>query len=117
MWLRESAFSLTRPSSLKHLQDSRVCELCQHKRFLIPVEARGQHYILESRAMEVSFLRRLVAQGVGDSPMCIFLSDVPSVLFLTRDEEFSVSSVLASDVIHASRRDIPCIFRVCVFVS
>uniref|UniRef100_A0A9L0SKD1 Serine/threonine-protein kinase MRCK beta n=1 Tax=Equus caballus TaxID=9796 RepID=A0A9L0SKD1_HORSE len=29
-----------------------------------------------------------------------------------RDEEFSVSSVLASDVIHASRRDIPCIFRV-----
>ncbi|XP_036847821.2 serine/threonine-protein kinase MRCK beta isoform X1 [Manis javanica] len=29
-----------------------------------------------------------------------------------RDDEFSVSSVLASDVIHASRRDIPCIFRV-----
>lgn len=41
------------------------------------------------------------------------LSDVPGVLFLTRDEEFSVSSVLASDVIHASRRDVPCIFRVC----
>lgn len=30
----------------------------------------------------------------------------------SRDEEFSVSSVLASDVIHASRKDIPCIFRV-----
>ncbi|XP_056112028.1 serine/threonine-protein kinase MRCK alpha isoform X3 [Rhinichthys klamathensis goyatoka] len=29
-----------------------------------------------------------------------------------RDEEFSVSSVLASDVIHANRKDIPCIFRV-----
>ncbi|XP_051909435.1 serine/threonine-protein kinase MRCK alpha isoform X3 [Hippocampus zosterae] len=29
-----------------------------------------------------------------------------------RDEEFSVSPVLASDVIHASRKDIPCIFRV-----
>lgn len=29
-----------------------------------------------------------------------------------RDEEFSVSSVLASDVIHATRKDIPCIFRV-----
>ncbi|XP_059369022.1 serine/threonine-protein kinase MRCK beta isoform X2 [Carassius carassius] len=29
-----------------------------------------------------------------------------------RDEEFSVNSVLASDVIHASRKDIPCIFRV-----
>ncbi|XP_076979758.1 serine/threonine-protein kinase MRCK beta isoform X2 [Tamandua tetradactyla] len=29
-----------------------------------------------------------------------------------RDEDFSVSSVLASDVIHATRRDIPCIFRV-----
>ncbi|KAG9344876.1 hypothetical protein JZ751_010567 [Albula glossodonta] len=29
-----------------------------------------------------------------------------------RDEEFTVSSVLASDVIHATRKDIPCIFRV-----
>uniref|UniRef100_A0A671LGM2 non-specific serine/threonine protein kinase n=1 Tax=Sinocyclocheilus anshuiensis TaxID=1608454 RepID=A0A671LGM2_9TELE len=29
-----------------------------------------------------------------------------------RDEEFSVSSVLESDVIHANRKDIPCIFRV-----
>ncbi|NWI50339.1 MRCKB kinase, partial [Calyptomena viridis] len=33
-------------------------------------------------------------------------------LFLTRDEDFCVSSVLASDVIHATRKDIPCIFRV-----
>ncbi|KAG7272612.1 hypothetical protein CRUP_033121, partial [Coryphaenoides rupestris] len=30
-----------------------------------------------------------------------------------RDEEFSVNSVLASDVIHATRKDIPCIFKVC----
>lgn len=29
-----------------------------------------------------------------------------------RDEDFSVSSVLASDVIHATRKDVPCIFRV-----
>ncbi|XP_042899175.1 serine/threonine-protein kinase Genghis Khan isoform X2 [Parasteatoda tepidariorum] len=29
-----------------------------------------------------------------------------------RDEEFSVSSVLDSDVIHANKKDIPCIFRV-----
>ncbi|XP_021324168.2 serine/threonine-protein kinase MRCK beta isoform X2 [Danio rerio] len=29
-----------------------------------------------------------------------------------RDEEFSVSSVLASDVIHANHKDVPCIFRV-----
>ena len=63
--------------------------------------------------MEVFFLRRFVVQGVGDRSVHTLLSDVPSVLFLTRDEEFSVSSVLASDVIHASRRDIPCIFRVC----
>ncbi|KAG9481858.1 hypothetical protein GDO78_010863 [Eleutherodactylus coqui] len=32
--------------------------------------------------------------------------------FACEDEEFSVSSVLASDVIHATRKDIPCIFRV-----
>lgn len=43
------------------------------------------------------------------------LPDVP-VRFPTRDDEFSVSSVLASDVIHASRRDIPCIFRVWCFL-
>lgn len=47
--------------------------------------------------------------------MWVFFPSVLNLLFLTRDEEFSVSSVLASDVIHASRRDIPCIFRVRLF--
>uniref|UniRef100_H3C824 Serine/threonine-protein kinase MRCK alpha n=1 Tax=Tetraodon nigroviridis TaxID=99883 RepID=H3C824_TETNG len=39
-------------------------------------------------------------------------SVVVSQVIDMRDEEFSVSSVLDSDVIHASRKDIPCIFRV-----
>ncbi|XP_041430942.1 serine/threonine-protein kinase MRCK beta-like isoform X4 [Xenopus laevis] len=53
----------------------------------------------------------------------LFLYDVPegrstqpgvvaSQVVDLRDEDFSVSSVLASDVIHATRKDIPCIFRV-----
>uniref|UniRef100_A0A7N8Y194 non-specific serine/threonine protein kinase n=1 Tax=Mastacembelus armatus TaxID=205130 RepID=A0A7N8Y194_9TELE len=53
----------------------------------------------------------------------LFLYDVPegkstqpgvaaSLVLDLRDEEFSVSSVLSSDVIHATRKDIPCIFRV-----
>uniref|UniRef100_A0A8C8SBG1 Serine/threonine-protein kinase MRCK beta n=1 Tax=Pelusios castaneus TaxID=367368 RepID=A0A8C8SBG1_9SAUR len=53
----------------------------------------------------------------------LFLYDVPegkstqpgvvaSQVLDLRDEEFSVCSVLASDVIHATRKDIPCIFRV-----
>ncbi|XP_072284400.1 serine/threonine-protein kinase MRCK beta isoform X1 [Pyxicephalus adspersus] len=53
----------------------------------------------------------------------LFLYDVPegksmqpgvvaSQVVDLSDEEFSVSSVLASDVIHATRKDIPCIFRV-----
>ncbi|XP_060908750.1 serine/threonine-protein kinase MRCK beta isoform X5 [Labrus mixtus] len=37
---------------------------------------------------------------------------VASLVLDLRDEEFSVSSVLASDVIHATRKDVPCIFRV-----
>ncbi|XP_052327302.1 serine/threonine-protein kinase MRCK beta-like isoform X4 [Oncorhynchus keta] len=37
---------------------------------------------------------------------------VTSQVLDLRDEEFSVSSVLASDVIHATRKDVPCIFRV-----
>ncbi|XP_030576950.1 LOW QUALITY PROTEIN: serine/threonine-protein kinase MRCK beta [Archocentrus centrarchus] len=53
----------------------------------------------------------------------LFLYDIPegkstqpgvaaSLVLDLRDEDFSVCSVLASDVIHATRKDIPCIFRV-----
>ncbi|KAM6435358.1 serine/threonine-protein kinase MRCK gamma [Liasis olivaceus] len=50
----------------------------------------------------------------------MFLFDVPEgktspgVMHVTdmRDEQFSVAPVLASDVIHASNKDVPCIFRV-----
>ncbi|XP_039215828.1 serine/threonine-protein kinase MRCK gamma isoform X1 [Crotalus tigris] len=50
----------------------------------------------------------------------IFLFDAsegkisPGVMHVTdmRDEQFSVAPVLASDVIHASNKDVPCIFRV-----
>ncbi|XP_015476310.1 serine/threonine-protein kinase MRCK alpha isoform X5 [Parus major] len=48
-----------------------------------------------------------VAEGKASQP-----SVVVSQVIDMRDEEFSVSSVLASDVIHANRKDIPCIFRV-----
>uniref|UniRef100_A0A668VAB5 non-specific serine/threonine protein kinase n=1 Tax=Oreochromis aureus TaxID=47969 RepID=A0A668VAB5_OREAU len=53
----------------------------------------------------------------------LFLYDIPEgkstqpgvaagLVLDLRDEDLSVSSVLASDVIHATRKDIPCIFRV-----
>uniref|UniRef100_A0A8D0GMQ1 CDC42 binding protein kinase alpha n=1 Tax=Sphenodon punctatus TaxID=8508 RepID=A0A8D0GMQ1_SPHPU len=48
-----------------------------------------------------------IAEGKASQP-----SVVVSQVIDMRDEDFSVSSVLASDVIHANRKDIPCIFRV-----
>ncbi|XP_056403217.1 serine/threonine-protein kinase MRCK beta [Hyla sarda] len=48
-----------------------------------------------------------VAEGKSTQP-----GVVASQVVDLRDEDFSVSSVLASDVIHATRKDIPCIFRV-----
>uniref|UniRef100_A0A4W3HE56 non-specific serine/threonine protein kinase n=1 Tax=Callorhinchus milii TaxID=7868 RepID=A0A4W3HE56_CALMI len=48
-----------------------------------------------------------IAEGKTSQP-----SVVVSQVIDMRDEEFSVSSVLASDVIHANRKDVPCIFRV-----
>uniref|UniRef100_H3CGT2 non-specific serine/threonine protein kinase n=1 Tax=Tetraodon nigroviridis TaxID=99883 RepID=H3CGT2_TETNG len=53
----------------------------------------------------------------------LFLYDVPegkstqpgvgaSLVLDLREEAFSVSSVLASDVIHATRKDVPCIFKI-----
>ncbi|XP_066451223.1 serine/threonine-protein kinase MRCK alpha isoform X1 [Eleutherodactylus coqui] len=48
-----------------------------------------------------------VPEGKASHPSCV----VSQVIDM-RDEEFAVSSVLASDVIHANRKDIPCIFRV-----
>ncbi|XP_051470443.1 serine/threonine-protein kinase MRCK alpha isoform X11 [Apus apus] len=48
-----------------------------------------------------------VAEGKASQP-----SVIVSQVIDMRDEEFSASSVLASDVIHANRKDIPCIFRV-----
>ncbi|XP_063775021.1 serine/threonine-protein kinase MRCK alpha isoform X3 [Pseudophryne corroboree] len=46
-------------------------------------------------------------EGKASQPSCVVIQVIDM-----RDEEFAVSSVLASDVIHANRKDIPCIFRV-----
>nr|XP_058949041.1 serine/threonine-protein kinase MRCK alpha-like isoform X2 [Pocillopora verrucosa] len=46
----------------------------------------------------------------GDKPPQI--SQSATQVIDMRDEEFSVSGVLASDVIHASKKDIMCIFRI-----
>ncbi|KAL6096277.1 cdc42bpa [Pungitius sinensis] len=63
------------------------------------------------RAMAVVCDFKLFLYELGEGKATL-PSVVVSQVIDMRDEEFSVSSVLASDVIHASRKDIPCIFRV-----
>ncbi|KAK1889326.1 hypothetical protein KUDE01_014003, partial [Dissostichus eleginoides] len=63
------------------------------------------------RAMAVVCDFKLFLYDLGEGKATL-PSVVVSQVIDMRDEEFSVSSVLASDVIHASRKDIPCIFRV-----
>lgn len=75
--------------------------------FPIRVEAGGRHCVLEGFPRGVLSHRGPMG---GGQALC------SERVISYRDEEFSVSSVLASDVIHASRRDIPCIFRVRFFL-
>ncbi|CAL1586119.1 unnamed protein product [Knipowitschia caucasica] len=63
------------------------------------------------RAMAVVCDFKLFLYELGEGKATLPSVIVSQVIDM-RDEEFSVSSVLASDVIHASRKDIPCIFRV-----
>ncbi|XP_062266699.1 serine/threonine-protein kinase MRCK alpha isoform X4 [Platichthys flesus] len=63
------------------------------------------------RAMAVVCDFKLFLYELGEGKATVPSVIVSQVIDM-RDEEFSVSSVLASDVIHASRKDIPCIFRV-----
>ena len=61
------------------------------------------HYVFLSNA------RLFVCPIVDNKP-----SLIPSLIVDIRDPQFSVSSVQDSDVIHASKRDIPCIFKMIV---
>ncbi|KAG7271604.1 hypothetical protein CRUP_000104 [Coryphaenoides rupestris] len=63
------------------------------------------------RAMAVVCDFKLFLYELGEGKMTQ-PSVVVSQVIDMRDEEFSVSAVLASDVIHANRKDVPCIFRV-----
>lgn len=42
----------------------------------------------------------------------LLICDPSGLCACSRDEAFSVSSVLVSDVIHATTKDVPCIFKV-----
>lgn len=58
----------------------------------------------------------------ASSQYCVFHRNaLPSVWVSTvldmRDDQFEVSTVRDSDVIHANKKDIPCIFRVSMEVE
>uniref|UniRef100_A0ACB8GA08 Serine/threonine-protein kinase MRCK alpha n=1 Tax=Sphaerodactylus townsendi TaxID=933632 RepID=A0ACB8GA08_9SAUR len=70
-------------------------------------EVKNQMALLELK-MKENVLRLRGCEETEDEDLKVIIVEAIAEL----DEEFSVSSVLASDVIHANRKDIPCIFRV-----
>ncbi|CAG2109207.1 unnamed protein product [Medioppia subpectinata] len=82
--------------------------VCDFKLFLYDLNSNNESLSSSSSSYNTSALNQ---EGSGNP-----LNTTPFVSVNTlidmRDEYFSVSGVLESDVIHASRKDIPCIFRV-----
>lgn len=89
--------------------------VCDFKLFLydLPEGKAAQPGVTVNQVIDMRSVRtsKQTSGPVFDSNDCVCMTSKSFSLF-PRDEEFSVSSVLASDVIHANRKDIPCIFRV-----
>uniref|UniRef100_A0A8C2X6M1 non-specific serine/threonine protein kinase n=1 Tax=Cyclopterus lumpus TaxID=8103 RepID=A0A8C2X6M1_CYCLU len=110
------------------LRQGYACEVCSfichvsckdHAPLVCPIPAEVRDTIMRYDGVKKGWQRAFAL--VSDCKL--FLYDVPegkstqpgvgaSLVLDLREEEFSVNSVLASDVIHATRKDIPCIFRV-----
>ncbi|XP_054154350.1 serine/threonine-protein kinase Genghis Khan-like [Oppia nitens] len=82
--------------------------VCDFKLFLYDLNSNNDSLSSSSSSYNTSALNQ---EGNGN-PLTITPFVSVNTLIDMRDEFFSVSGVLESDVIHASRKDIPCIFRV-----
>lgn len=108
---------MPKPLGVKKGWQRAIAVVCDFKLFLydLPEGKAAQPGVVVNQVIDMRLVRasKQTSEPMFDSDFCVCMT-AKSLSFGFRDEEFSVSSVLASDVIHANRKDIPCIFRVSI---
>lgn len=109
-----TSLQVPKPAGVKKGWQKALAVVCDFKLFLYDfAEGKAaQPGVVVSQVIDMRLVKKDKVLDLSNLTFLWCLDISLRVVLCFRDEDFSVSSVLASDVIHASRKDIPCIFRV-----